>query len=440
MYTNTTFNAEAAGAFGVDTYRIWVPSCAQAYPNEDGSYRLVFDNSKLDILKDFVAKLKAQGVTHIVAKPTSHIIARDYAKYVGADGKLYTTEEAEAESKKGTSGVTMVYLDYYAVPDSTTESDAYAAFLEIQKMYFQQLSEKIPEITHFETINEPDGGASVRRTGRYCGATEWTSRGLTMPDSWTQPASYTTEEVAKICMDYNAAAMKGVRAADNGAKVLAPALTATDQGPELLQAFYSYIVSQTDHDPNNYFDYLNWHPYVFLTQDGDGRVAANSDDWYGWYDKWVTWQKNMHAIAEKAGDAGRKVWFTEMGVTDCGEVVYSSTSTGSQPITQTMAAERFAKMCELAETELSFVDTIVAFRLTDTTVAFHYTDTFYEPRYEKAYEGNFGMFEYFENEENSADCLKEIAKTYYGILNYGSTDYTRLYKLLERYFTAYKNK
>lgn len=416
-YASNAFLAEAAGAFGVDTYRIWLPCIAQARSDGNGGYTVTLNQTKLDTLKELVARLKLQGVEQILICPTSHLMMHDYPTYIASDGKAYSAEQIEADTS---NVIAEQYHDYYAVPDPSSESEQYADFLEIQQEYFYQLATAIPEITHFETINEPEGGTgSVRRVGAKCSV-----------DGWTKPEAYTVAEVAKICMDYNYAVTAGVSEANTGAKVLAPALTATEAGPELLNAFYAYIAEQEDTNANHYFEILNWHPYIFYTSE-TGSFYSNATDWDNWHDNWVNWQNAMYQIAVDAGDDNTPVWFTEMGVTDCG--THSASHTTGGEITETMTAERLAKMFELIESNLLFVDTVVAFRITDTTLESE------ETAYPVSYEGNFGMFEYFANESSGETCLKEIAKTFYQIVNYGSTNYTPLTTFLNKYYSIYED-
>ena len=412
-YVTNDFVAEFAEEFGVDTYRIWVPSMADARSDGNGGYSVTLRQDLVEKLNDLVSKLQEKGVTQIVAMPNNYVIMSDYKNYIGADGKTYSAEEIESGLE-----VDMVYCDNLAVPNPDTDEETYQKFMDVQQEFYRLLAEAVPGITHFETMNEPENNGSVRPTGyKYKG------------DNWEKPEGYSDEIIAKICMDYSHAATVGVRLGGNKAKVLAPALTATDAGKTMLNEFYEYIAQQTDSNADNYFQILNWHPYIAICDEGSGMVLATPANWdsSNWADNWVAWQEDMYQIAINAGYEGTPVMFTEMGVTDMGtweeQTNYDNLDAD---ITELMAAERLTKMFELIETKLDFVDTVIAFRLTDLN------DTGLS--YTGSYEGNFGMLECLYKVSSGEAALKEIGKAFYQILNDDSTDYSGLTSLLAKYY------
>ncbi len=415
-YSTSDFIVETVGAFGVDTFRIWIPSMASAIADGKGGYTVVLDPNLLAKLQELVEGLQEQGVTQIVVCPGSHVIMNDYPNYIYSDGKAYSAKQIENGE---TEGLTAVYWDYLLVPNPTTEADKYKTFMQVQQDYYELLAKNVPGITHFETINEPEGNASVHPLGLLCDAS-----------NWTQPEAYSTETIAKICMDYCRAATIGLRLAGRmEAKVLAPALSGDGRAKTMLTACYDYIAKQTKNDADEYFQILNWHPYIYYTE-YDGAVVSNAGNWAEtyWKNAWVQFQKDMYQIAVNAGDGDTPVWFTEIGVTDLGDKKTWNSPAGGK-VTQTMAAERMMRLLELTK-DLEFVDAIIVFRLNDM----YHNGSFYGDDYE----ANFGMLEYFDNVSSGEASLKEIGKRYYQLLNDGSTDYSNLYAVLKKYYDAYK--
>lgn len=370
-------------------------------------------------MRDQVKRLKEQGIEKIVACPTSHVLMKDYPNYVGADGKAYSMMQVEELQLTGGS------RDYLAVPNPVTEPKAYADFLEVQKLFFRELSKALPDINYFEPINEPEGGGTVHPAGVSCGIS-----------GWEKPERFDTLTIAKICMDYCYAATLGAREAGNGTKVLCVALTGTYGGQNFLKECYRYIAGQEDSNPNHYFEILNWHPYIFYTQ-GTGGPVSTVEDWDGWYEEWVKFQDEYYQIVVDAGDGGKTVWLTEFGVTDCGR--YNTEEAGwptNGPITGEMAANRLMKMLELTRNQMPYVSLAFIFRITDLGDKFFPEKTMPQ-NFAYNYEANFGLLESFEECESGQEALKETGKALYSLMHEGTTDYTELYEMLNRRYNEY---
>ena len=319
------------------------------------------------------------------------------------------------------------FRDYYAVPNPETESEAYENFKNVQEEFFRVLSETIPDINYFETINEPEFGGSVRPAGIWCNF-----------PGWAKPEKHFDEAtIAKICMDYCYAATAGVRRAGQGARVVCVALTGTEGGLSLLRECYKYIGEQQDSNPDNYFAILNWHPYVFYTYGTQGPVATVKN-WDGWHEEWLKFQNDYYQVAVDAGDGNKPVWFTELGVTDCGRYNVEGDGWPTEGVvTEKMAAERLMKMLELTKEKLPYVTTAFIFRITDREDKY-FPEKTKEQNFAYNYEANFGLVERFDDSISGEAALKESGKALYRLMKDGSEDYTPLYEMLNRHYDAHK--
>ena len=295
--------------------------------------------------------------------------------------------------------------------------------MNVQVEYYRLLSEALPDITHFEGINEPEKGGPVHKIG-WLSSDEQAK--LNNQSSYNlSNYEYTITEIAQITMDYNHAMTEGVRKANTGAKVLSSGLMTIALTKTYLTEAYKYITSENnyykDTNPDNYFEILNWHPYVFIGTNSDASLpystVAQWDKEY-WADTWVKFQKDLYQIAVNYGDGDTPVWFTEFGVSDC----TGTDKTSEQGITEAMTSTRLRDMLDLVEEELDFVDTVIAFRMFDL-----------EDGADTAYECNFGMVECFDYISSSQEALKEIGKTFYQIVN-NSSDYTNINDVLDKYY------
>lgn len=392
----------------MDGVRIWLPHLGDAKPDGKGGYTVTLNQENLLQLKNQVRLLLKNGVKYIVAMPGEHVIPSDYPKYVyrQEDGTFIRYSEENVNNKKAT-GTRVSSKHYLVVPDPTTESEAYQQFMNVQQEYYRLLSEAIPEITHFETINEPENGA-VLPVGYQTDA----------PDTLCPNKSgYSFEQMAKICMDYNYAATQGVKVAGNGGKVLSPALTGTPNGQNLLKKFYSYIKT-TGKPVDHYFEILNWHPYIFLSG-GDGRPSFTYQEWDECKDTWMNFQKEFYKIAQDAEDDGRTVWFTEMGVTD--------EAGKREGVTEELMGKRLKGMLETTEKELTFVKNVMVFRITDKDN----DETDY-------HEANYGLIEYFGHVDNARSAMKDTGKALWQFMHNGSTNYETIYQVLEKHYKIFK--
>lgn len=421
-YASTAFVTDMVQAYGVNTFRVWMPNVGKAVPNGNGGYTVSLDQEKLANVKTLVSQLKANGVTQILAFQ-SPLIPDDVARYVDKNGNTWT--QAQVDNKE-VNAADLIRKDSYAFPEPGNEK--YTAFMKVQEEYFKQLAAAIPDITHYEGVNEPEKGTTVHKIGWLTDAEKAL---LSSSGSYTKSSyEYTMAQIAQITMDYNHAMTAGVKASNASAKILSSGLMTVSLTKDYLKAAYAYIKNSDDKNTDNYFEILNWHPYVFLGNAGDyssesGLPYSNADTWdeETWKTNWVQFQKDLHKIAEDNGDGNKPVWFTEFGVSDCGD----NTTYGT--ITEDMTASRLKTMFELVQKNLSFVDTVIFFRMFD--MEYDASD------FNSAYEGNFGMIEEFDKINSSTGALKAIGKTFYEIVKgTADTDLTSVSNVLAQYYRA----
>lgn len=409
-----------AGTFGVEVFRVWMLNIGIATPDGNGGYIVSLKQGELVKVQELVAKLKDNGVKQIVALQ-GPLIPYDFPKFVGQSGQSYSQEDID----NGSNGDdTLIRADKYVFPETGTSE--YTAFMNVQVEYYRQLSEALPDITHFEGVNEPEKGGSVHKIGWL--SSDEQEQLLNQSSYNLSNYEYTITEIAQITMDYNHAMTEGVRKAKTGAKVLSSGLMTIALTKTYLMEAYQYITSENnyykDTNPDNYFEILNWHPYVFIGTNSDSSLpysTATTWDKENWADTWVKFQKDLYQIAVNYGDGDTPVWFTEFGISDC----TGTDKSYEQNITETMTSIRLQDMFDLVEKELDFVNTVIVFRMFDLQDG---TNT--------AYECNFGMVEYFGNITSSQTALKEIGKTFYQIVN-KSNDYTKVNTVLDKYYEQF---
>jgi hypothetical protein len=102
-------------------------------------------------------------------------------------------------------------------------------------------------------------------------------------------------------------------------------------------------------NPDDYFDLVAWHPYVFTTRDVSDRdlfMDVEEPDTL-----WRDFNDAAYRVMRRYGDGGKQVLLTETGFTDCGN-----------PDWEKRYAAYNKKMLEIAR-ELPYVRTLHNFRL-----------------------------------------------------------------------------
>ena len=198
---------------------------------------------------------------------------------------------------------------------------------------------------------------------------EWNLNAFLHPDGFLDSDMshpFTADEKADIAVDMMFYAARGIRRANPKAKVasFSPALSTPGLGGDMpdylpvmygvawtLDKIYSRIASGEfwSTDPDDYFDYVAWHPYVFTNKDvPDPDLFLNVDE----PDQlWKSFNDAAYKVMKKYGDGGKQVLLTETGFTDLGD-----------PVLEEKYAGFNRKLLEIAA-ELPYVRTLHNFRL-----------------------------------------------------------------------------
>ncbi len=386
----TEWIAHNCKAMGIKSYRIWAHIPHLFTVNEDDS--ITMNQDYADRINGFVAALEDAGVEKFSMLVMERLHLAEDKQYAGS-----------------------------SVPDPTTDYDKYLRALAVEEKAYEMMGKEFPNIDYYESINEPDHylGVGINKNGYVL--------------NWNEKPSETTfadgEETARVCMDFNWYQRRGLKRGNPNAKMMLPALCHFATTASFLEECYKAIYSQTmpagqqycDIDPDNYFDALNWHPYV--------NVAFGLNEYVD--QLWIDRQNEIHDVAVKYGDAEKPVWMTEFGFTEIlnnsnpirepsvlGKVEEDGRITG-------LAPENFILALDAIKRELPWVEAFCMFRMTDM----------YNVKYDVAGENAFGMFynpddpEYYGKPKPSAvavtryikggtltyDDMKELCKYYYDV-------------------------
>ena len=167
---------------------------------------------------------------------------------------------------------------------------------------------------------------------------EWNLNAFLHPDGFLQSdmsRPFSADEKMDIAVDMMYFAAKGIRRAGTGAKAasFSPALSTPGLGGDMpdflpvmygaawsLDKVYQRITSGEfwSDDPDDYFDYVSWHPYVFTNRetksDADLFLDVDEPD-----SLWKSFNDSAYRVMKKYGDGDKQVLLTETGFTDCGD-------------------------------------------------------------------------------------------------------------------------
>jgi hypothetical protein len=165
---------------------------------------------------------------------------------------------------------------------------------------------------------------------------EWNLNAFLHPDGFLESdmsCPFTPDEKYDIAVDMMYFSARGIRRGNPKAKVVSfsPALSTPSLGggmPDFfpvmygvawaLDQVYSRIRSGSfwSSDPDDYFDLVAWHPYVFTTKDvpdQDLFLDVEEPDTL-----WRDYNDAAYRVMKKYGDGHKQVLLTETGFTDCG--------------------------------------------------------------------------------------------------------------------------
>ena len=358
--------SDVSETMGFRTYRLGLSYALLFTVNEQNEP--VFREEKKQIAHDIIDSLKSHGVERICVITDTHLQPYDY--HANTD---------------------------WAVPDPLTEPEYYQQFLQLYEKASAMIAEEFPEVKYFEPGNEPDheSGRPICKNGYTLGA------GTTANANFI----YSDDDIAHIVSDICWYVSRGVKSVDPENTVVLPGLCNYYDTHDFLELIYEAIESRTlptgeqyaEVDPDQYFQILSWHPYL------NGVNLTEIDE------TWVDFQKEMYAVAQRHGDDGKLVWFTETGFTDRGNEE-----------TEQLTAQRLIRELEYIKNELPFVETACIFRITDLASA-PVSDA----------ENHFGIFRSRDDPDpDRAGEPKPIALALYRYMNGEDADVTSLYRFM----------
>ena len=233
-----------------------------------------------------------------------------------------------------------------------TEGSLYMQALSMLEESWYTMAKTFPQVAIWEVGNEWNLNAFLHPDGF-------------LASNMTEP--FTADEKMDISVDMMFFAAKGIKKAGTGAKVasFSPALSTPGLGGDMpdflpvmygvawtLDKIYSRICSGQfwSADPDDYFDIVSWHPYVFTNREveSDADLFLNVDEPDS---LWRSFNDSAYKVMKKYGDGHKQVILTETGFTDCGD-----------PELEKKYAGYNKKLLEIAA-DLPYVHTLHNFRL-----------------------------------------------------------------------------
>lgn len=232
-----------------------------------------------------------------------------------------------------------------------TEGSLYRKALHMLEQSWETMAALFPEVAIWEVGNE------------------WNLNAFLHPDGFLQSDMshpFSPDEKYDIALDMMYVSARGIRRGNPKARVasFSPALSTPGLGggmPDFFPVMYgvAWALDQLysrirggktwSTDPDDFFDIVAWHPYVFTTKevaDKDLFLDVEEPDTL-----WRDYNDAAYRVMRKYGDGDKQVILTEAGFTDCGRKDWE---------------ERYAlynkKIMKYAE-EMPYVRTLHNFRL-----------------------------------------------------------------------------
>ena len=358
------WSADKIGALGAKSTRIWL-YLGYYVGRESKSNNIYLKQGNCDILHDYIAKMKEQGVE----------------RFMGMIINFITPFEFNCSDKE-------------ALPSAYDDYDVYVKFLGLMGKTCALLAQEFPEIQYWEIGNEPDiEHASWFHKKGYSGRND-------------DEHKFTHDELAYISADlcwYAYRAIKEIRPED---KVVLPGLVGN---PDVLEWIYKFITQgylptaeeYSDRNPDNYFDILCWHVYP---------TSAN---------EFVKINNEMYQVAIDYGDEGKPVFLSEFGFSDFrfGGVEAEHQDLNTEGV-QKKNANRAIQCLDAIKEELPYIETVFFFRLSNIA---QYYDA-------GSQENSFGLFYSPNDTDEWASKPKPIAIELFKYFNGQNADVSVLYK------------
>lgn len=237
-------------------------------------------------------------------------------------------------------------------PRDLTPGSLYMQALDLLEESWHTMAGLFPEVSIWEVGNE------------------WNLNAFLHPDGFLDgdmSKPFSSDEKMDIAVDMMYYAARGIRRANPQALVasFSPALSTPGLGGDMpdylpvmygvawtLDKIYSRIRSGKfwSDNPDDYFDIVAWHPYVFTNKDveSDADLFLDVDEPDS---LWRSFNDSAYRVMKKYGDGNKQVLLTETGFTDLGD-----------PVLEERYARYNEKLLKIAA-ELPYVRTLHNFRL-----------------------------------------------------------------------------
>ncbi len=232
-----------------------------------------------------------------------------------------------------------------------TAGSLYMKALSMLEQSWETMASLFPEVAIWEVGNE------------------WNLNAFLHPDGFLQTDMthpFSPDEKYDIALDMMYVSARGIRKGNPKAKVasFSPALSTPALGggmPDFFPVMYgvAWALDQLysrikggktwSTDPDDFFDIVAWHPYVFTTKevpDKDLFLDVEEPDTL-----WRDYNDAAYRVMRKYGDGDKQVILTEAGFTDCGNKEWEQRYAGYNQ-----------KIMKYAE-EMPYVRTLHNFRL-----------------------------------------------------------------------------
>ena len=371
--------ADASATMGASVYRLSTPIHQLYYPTASNNAAVRSDN--MATFKSMVPALKNKGITQILYVTDSFILPYGYANQSTNHNKT--------------------------VPNPTTDTENYIAWLSVNADAFAKLAAEVPEIKFFEPYNE----INLSDTRLEKAGIPWDASSSVQVNY-----RYTTSERAGIMADLCWYVSRPVKSVDSKNQVTTPSITVGTESiieNTFLNVLYSKIESGTypigntlgDTRIDNYFTIVNIHAYpTYVTSGLDNKVNESANN-IGNY---------IRSVMTAHNDGGSRVWLTETGVSVFGSRTESTAST------------LITKFLNKINNNLTYIDTVIFYKVADISSS----SSASEP------EKKFGLF-YSGDASSNPYAAKQTAKAVYSFFHNNTTDYTALNNLRNRWIDIF---
>ena len=344
---------DMTGILGVEYYRLSTPHDSMFTVGEGDT--LTFKENFKNLVHQIIEKMSAVGVKKFVA--VSDAPLNPYGYSVTSTG---------------------------VVPDPIIEKDMYIRWLNLYAKAWGMIVKEFPEISFVEPMNEPDlpGTNMFTKQGHLWG----------VQDEY----KYSTTDKAHMIADMLYYIRKEVKAINPDVNVTTPGFATRSEGIDILDYLYEAIESAAhpfmeeyaDTNPDNYFDYINFHSYLGST---------TVEDYFEHCD-------TFYKACERHGDAGKPAILSEWGFTD-------HDNEGQEQVN----GANMVKLLKMFDEKMPYFEAVMIYMLND----------FYEYSVDSS-EDNFGMFS-SRGDPDKPSCPKPVAKEFYKYIH-KTDDISPLYK------------